>query len=245
MNDQAIMARESRVKEFAKRLGSNNVAVRNPGGPTGGQELSALYSQSIPDCSVVFTIPSLDMSLAEYHSAKDGGATLPGIGESLSGANRPMMEASVLSAASGDAAALEQKDPQNMNKPTSWTKSTLPYASHAVETNVADFFSKLIHSRLRSWTLLLLRHSLSTGETESRSRLLSMLSASIEVQKSETSFKTLDMPPGAMGQSKEADATVLPLLFEVILNLSVQEKVEKVTVRAPGTISGKYKWAFF
>lgn len=175
---------------------------------------------------------------------------LPGIGETRASVGllnynasnmasnvRPNMAASVLTAATNTAAAVEQKAAQNVSKQNSWTKTTLPQASHAVATNAAEFFSNLIDSRLRSWTLLLLRHSLSTGEHESRSRLLRMLSASIKVIHSETHFKTLQLPPSAVGQPKEADV-ILPLLFEVVLKLTVQDKIETVTLRAPGTISG-------
>lgn len=151
--------------------------------------------------------------------------------------SRPSMAASVLTAASNKAAKVEELAAIEMNKKTSWTRSTVVYASHAVATNASEFFSKLIDSRLRAWTLLLLRHSLSTGDAQSRTRLLSMLSASIQVKKAETRFKTLSLPESAKGQAKEADV-ILPLLFEVVLHLTIQDKPESVTLRAPGTISG-------
>ena len=127
---------------------------------------------------------------------------------------------------------------QNIGKITSWTKSTLEYASDSVKKNVSNSFASLVDSRVKAWTLLLLRHSLSTGDDESRSRLLSMLASSIKIDSAETSFKTLPLPDAAAEQAKD-NGVILPLLFEVVLHATVQEKQESVTLRAPGTVTGK------
>ena len=121
---------------------------------------------------------------------------------------------------------------------TSWTKSSLIYAPPAVNKNISSTLSNLIDSRVRAWTLLLLRHSLSTGDGASRSRLLNMLQCSVKLQKTQTTFQTLPLPDSARGQPKEADA-ILPLLFEAQIQVSIHGKVESVSLRTPGTIAGK------
>lgn len=224
--------REQTVKQFAEYLGTKCDARKSRYG------LKKLLADAVAEDEVVLQLPSLDMRLSE-----EEGQALPKIGEKKTSVSsfeeieeRPDMVASVLTAATNDAAKVEQTAAKNMSKQTSWTRSTVVYASQAVATNVSDFFANLIDSRLKSWTLLLLRHSLSTGDTESRSRLLNVLSASMKVASTETNFKTLPMPPSE-GHIAEADV-ILPLLFEVIVNLSAQGKTETITLRAPGTISG-------
>ena len=131
-----------------------------------------------------------------------------------------------------------QSAAQNIGKQTSWTKSTLPYATNAVGTNITESFTTLFNSRLRAWTLILLRHSLSTGSTDSRAKLLGMLSAKINIQSHEFYYRTLPLPEAAKNAKPIDSDIILPLLFEVTLNISIQEKPEKVVLRAPGTISG-------
>jgi hypothetical protein len=133
---------------------------------------------------------------------------------------------------------VEQQAAQSLGSLTSWTKSSLMYAASAISKNVSDSFSSLVDSRVRAWTLLLLRHSLTTGDSASRSRLLSMLSSIIKVHSAKTAFKTLPLPKSAVNQPKEADV-ILPLLLEVDMQVSIQNKVDTVTLRAPGTIAGE------
>lgn len=260
----AIRAADLSVAKFAQLLGTNSGAPSSSSGGEFGsptqqaghnidrsKALLALLSRNVTDDDVVLVLPSLAMRLSEQDAA------LPSIGEtragpldndeetktdegataSSNGPSRPRMEASVLTAASNDAAAVEQRAATSVSKQTSWTRSTVVYASQAVASNSSEFFSNLIDSRLRSWTLLLLRHSLSTGNQESRARLLNMLSATVKVEKTETKFKTLTLPEVARSQPKEADA-ILPLLLEITLFMSLKDQKETVTLRAPGTISG-------
>jgi hypothetical protein len=125
-----------------------------------------------------------------------------------------------------------------LKEETQWTKSTLVYASGAVSTNLVNSFSTRVDSRVRAWTLLLLKHSLSTGDSESRSRLLRILAAIIKVNSADITFKTLSLPDAASGKPNE-DEVILPLLFEAVLHITIQGRPETVTLRAPGTISGK------
>lgn len=232
------------LKKFSTLLGTTSSSKNES--ISGSKELIGLLSQCVEDEDVVLKVPSLDLRLSDG----DNGV-LPEVGKhsniSMADANeaspdqpvRPTMAASVLTMATDGKANIEQQAAQNIGKQTSWTKSTLRYAPVAVGTNISESLIQLINSRIRAWTLLLLRHSLSTGGQESRSRLLNMLSAKIKCESTKTVFKTLPLPPSAAGKPKEADV-ILPLLFEAHIELSIQEKSEIILVRAPGTVSGKY-----
>lgn len=207
---------------------------------TASRELLLCLSRNVEHHEVVCTLPSLDMRKLEEES---DASPLPKVGQHRM--KVPQMAASVLNVsnvadASAKAARVEQKAAQSLGTLTSWTKSSVMYAPRAVSKNVSDSFSSLVNSRVQAWTVLLLRHSLTTGDSSSRSRLLTMLSSIVKVVKAETSFKTLPLPPSAMGHVKEADV-ILPLLLEVEMQVSIQSKLESVTLRAPGTICGEYK----
>lgn len=227
------------------------------------KELTSLLSTSTGDDDVVLTLPCLDLRLIEGDLGKND--VLPQVGEHAAvspsteaqqatgihttGASaaaadfvesRPNMDASVLVLASDGQAIVELKAAQNIGKLTSWTRSTLSYASTAVGMNVSKSFSTLLNSRLRAWTMLLLRHSLSTGSDKSRSRLLSMLAANIQIKTVQTTFTTFPLPDAARGAKPNDSDIILPLLFEVIINITIQGKPKNVTLRAPGTISGKH-----
>ena len=203
--------------------------------------LMLCLSKNVESHEVICTLPALDMRNVD---AGVGTNPLPKVGEHAdvtTNTPKPQMEASVLSNAadaSAKAAQVEQKAAQSLGSITSWTKSSVAYAPGAVSKNISDSFSSLVDSRVRAWTLLLLRHSLTTGDTVSRSRLLTMLSSIIKIDSASTSFKTLPLPDSARGHEKEADS-ILPLLLEVDMEVSIQNQAEKVTLRAPGTVSGK------
>jgi hypothetical protein len=213
------------------------------------RELMIYLSKGLEHHEVICTLPSLDMRKIDEDT---GASPLPQVGQHFQteairadsmGADKtvPQMEASVLNSAadaSAKAAQVEQKAAQSLGSLTSWTKSSVVYAPSAISNNVADSFSSLVDSRVRAWTLLLLRHSLTTGDSASRTRLLSMLASIIKVDSATTTFKTLPLPESAASQPKHADV-ILPLLLEVDLQISIQKKDDSVTLRAPGTISGK------
>jgi hypothetical protein len=239
------------TKGVKKQTVASSLIKADPQGAASREMLMCL-SKQVESYEVICTLPSLDMRKLD----EDTGSIspLPKVGEHFqaetikttgasSGDNSgslPQMEASVLNNAadaSAKAAQVEQKAAQSLGSVTSWTKSSVVYASHAISENVANSFSSLVDSRVRAWTLLLLRHSLTTGDSASRTRLLSMLSSFIKVNSAETAFRTLPLPESAAHQPKEADV-ILPLLLEVDLQISIQSKVDTVTLRAPGTISG-------
>lgn len=195
-------------------------------------------SKSVGANAVVCTLPSLDMRKLD----EDPDATpLPGVGEHF-----PKMEASVLHNAAETSAkatqvAVEQKAVQTLGSPTSWTRSSLVYASKAISENARNSFSSLVESRVRAWTLLLLRHSL-TGDSSSRYRLLSMLESVITVNSAQLAFELVPMSTSVANMEKALDDpdVILPILVEVHLSITVHGKNCTVTLRAPGTISGKF-----
>jgi len=252
MNEQ-----EQIVSKFAALLGTRSIQkdsvasslVTSDPVAASARELLQCLSKTVESHEVICTLPSLDMRKVEDDS---GVGPLPKVGEhrntellEMMAVTEekavPQMAASVLSNAadaSAKAAQVEQKAAQSLGSLTSWTKSSVVYASTAIARNVSDSFSSLVDSRVRAWTLLLLRHSLTTGDSASRSRLLSMLSSIIKVHSARTDFKTIPLPESAAGQPKEVDV-ILPLLLEVEMQVSIQNKVDTVTLRAPGTIAGE------
>ena len=249
---------ESTVSKFAGLLGTvdgsaSAATAGQPLTPAGAaarsRDILSCLSNAVESHEVICTLPSLDMRKVEDENGMD---LLPRVGEHRgssgsgagagAGAGGPQMEASVLNSAPEDsakAAQVEQKAAQSLGSLTSWTKSSIMYSSGAISQNIADSFSALVDSRVRAWTLLLLRHSLTTGDSTSRSRLLSMLSSIVKVNSAQTKFKTFPLPESAAGQLKEVDV-ILPLLLEVDIQIAIQGASDSVTLRAPGTISGKF-----
>jgi len=248
---------EQVVARFAALLGTkgaqkgtmaSSLTDSDPG-VTRFRDLISCLSKTVESHEVICTLPSLDMRKVDDDL---GAMTLPKVRESRITAgidlpeadDRPVphMAASVLgnaADASAKAAQVEQKAAQSLGSPTSWTKSSVAYAPMAISKNVSDSFSSLVDSRVRAWTLLLLRHSLTSGDSASRSRLMSMLSSIIKVHSAQTAFRTIALPESAAGEPKEADV-ILPLLLEVDMDISIQGKTDKVTLRAPGTIAGEF-----
>jgi hypothetical protein len=251
-----VSKQEEVVSKFAALLGTKGTQkdtvasslLKSDPIAAASRELMLCLSKDVEHHEVICTLPSLDMRKAD----EDAGVNpLPKVGEhrqtesvlAAAGEEKtvPQMAASVLNNAadaSAKAAQVEQQAAQSLGSLTSWTKSSLVYAASAISKNVSDSFSSLVDSRVRAWTLLLLRHSLTTGDSASRSRLLSMLSSIIKVHSAKTAFKTLPLPKSAVNQPKEADV-ILPLLLEVDMQVSIQNKVDTVTLRAPGTIAGE------
>lgn len=235
-DDRNCSAASDALEKFAWGLCANETSAKPD------FRLQSLFSPDIADDAVVLTIPALDLKIEANKQE-----VLPTLGQHASAnmteEGKPDMAASVFAKAKESPKEIEdQKAVESIAKKISWTKSTVPYASSAVALNVSGSFKTLLNSRLKSWTLLLLRHSLSTGSTKSRSQLLGMLSSKIEIITSEVKFKTLALPNAAAGiKPKDSDA-VLPLLFEASVQISIQEKQEHVILKAPGTISGNYGW---
>lgn len=232
------------VSKFASLIGTKRTSKDSPPPASlvktdpqdaTSRELLLCISKSVAADAVVCTLPSLDMRKLD----QDDNSPLPNVGEHF-----PKMEASVLhnaAEASVKAAQVEQKAAQTLGSLTSWTRSSVVYASKAISENAANSFSSLVESRVRAWTLLLLRHSL-TGDSNSRSRLLSMLESIIKVNSAQIAFKPVPMSTLVANMEKAAGDpdVILPMIAEVDLNIAVHSKNCTVTLRAPGTISGKF-----
>jgi len=235
----AVVNKESQqelmVSKFASCLGASS---DSPFAGSSSSDFAQCLSPSVAAEAVVCSLPSLDMPPPPKEEGKS--SPLPELGQHREKPCVPEMTASVLNNAVVTPSYGEDEEAaRHLGTLTSWTKSSLIYAPPAVNKNISSTLSSLIDSRVRAWTLLLLRHSLSTGDGASRSRLLSMLSCSVKLKSTATKFQTLPLPDSARGQPKEADA-ILPLLFEAQLQLSIHDKVETVSLRAPGTIAGNF-----
>jgi len=183
-------------------------------------------------------------------------------GSSVSGMSAAVVAAAGQSpeAASANAAKLEAAAAANLGTPTTWTRSSVAQAPPSIVRSLSSSFYSLLDSRVRAWTLLLLRHSLSSGDDDSRSRLLALLatSSAIDLSKIVMSFQTLDLPPAMkaqLEQEKRAKAAaraagtlteaqkaerdcdlVLPLIFEANIDVNLQGQTVSVQLRAPGTV---------
>jgi len=232
------------VSKFASLIGTKRTSKEPPVATASlvkadpkeatSRELLMCISKTVAFDQVVCTLPSLDMRKLD----EDPDANLlPKVGEHF-----PMkMEASVLhnaAEASDKAAQVEQKAVQTLGKLTSWTRSSVVYASKSISENAANSFASLVESRVRAWTLLLLRHSL-TGDASSRSRLLSMLESIIKVNSAQIAFKPLKSVVNTEKTENDPDV-ILPLIAELDLNITVHNKNCTVTLRAPGTISAYF-----
>eukprot|EP00542_Grammatophora_oceanica_P020579 CAMPEP_0194048794 /NCGR_PEP_ID=MMETSP0009_2-20130614/28566_1 /TAXON_ID=210454 /ORGANISM="Grammatophora oceanica, Strain CCMP 410" /LENGTH=575 /DNA_ID=CAMNT_0038694779 /DNA_START=79 /DNA_END=1806 /DNA_ORIENTATION=- len=240
-----LAIQEMIVSNFASLLGSKN--KDNELKSATEKEFEECLSNTVNGTDIICSLPGLDLktSMKDEETARKA---LPKVGEhsrkTAAGNKVPAMAASVLNSAgaaeaSAEASDLEQRASQSLHTLTMWTKSTLVYAPSAISKNISASFNSLVNSRIRAWTLLLLRHSLTTGENASRSRLLNMLSSKIELKSVSTTFKTLSLPEAARLQPKEADV-ILPLLLEAVLEVSLKGKTDVVPLTAPGTISGNF-----
>ena len=101
--------------------------------------------------------------------------------------------------ANANAVKLEQAAARNLGAETKWTPSSVSQAPSALLRSLASSFSSLVDSRVRAWTLLLLRHSLSSGDNQSRSRLLTLLATSnrIDLSAIVTNFKVINVKSSA------------------------------------------------
>mmetsp|Transcript_13923 Transcript_13923/g.20562 ORF Transcript_13923/g.20562 Transcript_13923/m.20562 type:complete len:511 (-) Transcript_13923:151-1683(-) len=246
-----VSIQEALVSNFIKLLGAKGQGSRSTsaGITTISGDASSASAADFAEClsddatstDIVCTIPCMEMNLDA--KAKEA---LPNVGNHFSIADKPTMTATVLTAtseASENTSKMEEAAAKTLGNITSWTKSTLIHAPPAAAKNIAVSFSSLVAARVRAWTLLLLRHSLTTGNSSSRSQLLSMLSSDIDIISMQTSFTTLPLPESAREHQKEADV-ILPLLFEAKLQICIQGKDDVVFLRAPGTVSGHFSKGF-
>jgi len=244
-NSDVAVEQEAIVTRFATLMGTKTGRDGQAAPPSAEEQkqLLSCFADAVSDDSVVCTMPSPNLKVSGQ-----GDNPLPEVGQHMNtdttggGGLHPIMEASVLSTGeeSADAPKKEKKGAgPALSDTSSWTKSNVVYASASLLKDISDSFSSLVNSRVKSWTLLMFKNSISSGDNSNRSSILKMLAASINVQATRSNFRTLQLPASAQGQSKEADV-ILPLLFEVSLRVAMRDKSELVTLRAPGTVSGNF-----
>lgn len=251
-HSDVAVEQEGIVSRFAQLMGTNIGSDGQAAPPSIEQQhdLLACFATSVSDDAIVCTMPSINLN-----ATGEGNNPLPEVGQhmdtesSTGGGLHPIMEASVLGTdEAGDdpepekapEETAEKKSTPGLSDTSSWTKSSIIYASAAMLKSISDSFSSLVNSRVKSWTLLMFKKSLASGDNSGRSRILQMLSSNITITPMKSSFKTLQLPASAAGQSKEADV-ILPLIFEVSLRVAMRDKTEFVTIRAPGTVAGELK----
>lgn len=231
------------------------------GGDAGGAGGGTIGGPAIPAMAAAVFDPN---NTADAVTAANTAANaMPGSGASGMSAAVAAAAGQSPEAASANAAKLEAAAAANLGTPTTWTRSSVAQAPPSIVRSLSSSFYSLLDSRVRAWTLLLLRHSLSSGDDDSRSRLLALLatSSAIDLSKIVMSFQTLDLPPAMkaqLEQEKRAKAAareagtlteaqkaerdcdlVLPLIFEANIDVNLQGQSVSVQLRAPGTVGGE------
>jgi len=134
----------------------------------------------------------------------------------------------------------------NLGKPTQTTDATIQMTPSIILRNFVSSFSYLVDSRIRAWTLKLLKHSLATGDDQSRARVLALLSISSSVSLGAivTSFTALPIDKSWLksmnNDSSKFQETSIPVAFEGIIDVSIQGRVMTVKTKAKGSIHGSF-----
>ena len=161
--------------------------------PTLGQHHHPDHSSSLmgrEDISSTQKIPSMAASVFDMLSFTTQEMTVsnsvsPNNNDEDDDANNNMNENS-----GEETKSLEAKDSntdesntaaQNLSRSISYTRSSISQAPSTLQANLLSSFQSLVDSRVKAWTLLLLRHSLAKGDVESRQRLLSLLAAQQDI----------------------------------------------------------------
>jgi len=231
------------IRRFAEQLGT---ASGKPSIETNR------FSSSLSEDAVLCNVPSLKILPEDLVALPQVGTTtvpkvgvaraMPKVVQSNTNASASITNTSTATANKTPnpvQETVEQKVAKRLGTRIPFTKSTILTAPIDVATNISGSFSGLVESRVKAWTLLMLKQSIASGDRESRARLLAMLSAPTKVTSTVTSFKALPLPMSAR-EEKSADL-VLPLLFEARCGITLRNQEEQVIIRAPGTISGIFK----
>jgi len=255
-------SREESIQKFASCLKASTEKSSNENKKDSqtGDELQRFFEAgNVEEDSGLCEFPSLDLYSGEISALplpSVGKSTKTGEDESKPKPQVPAMSASVFStaakpatdaaSANANAVVLEQAAARNLSTVTTWKRSSLQLAPMSMLRALSKSFSSLVDARIRAWILLLLRHSLSRGDEQSRSHLLKLLatSHSIDVQSFTTSFQALPLPEkmkNTVSQENEnKNEVILPLIFEVVANIVFNEEHVRAKVRAPGTIAGTF-----
>ena len=163
-----------------KNVHGNNVMTK---------QLSDFEKYLDPDSQMgigaVCSFPSLDLGDKELPMPTVGASSSSGLSKQNSSTDVPSMRASILDLtdltktsqpskdphntscsvekANKNVAVLEQAAVRNLASPTTWTPSTVASAPQSMLQNLSQSYLSLVESRVKAWTLLLLRKSLSSG----------------------------------------------------------------------------------
>mmetsp|Transcript_11503 Transcript_11503/g.16664 ORF Transcript_11503/g.16664 Transcript_11503/m.16664 type:complete len:647 (-) Transcript_11503:241-2181(-) len=136
---------------------------------------------------------------------------------------------------------LEKVAAKILSEPVLWTRSSSPQAPSAFLSSLSSSFSSLIQARMKSWTMILIRHALKSGDEEGRTRLLSLLATSGSINSTAvvTKFQALKLPKEFASENKPGEI-ILPLIFESVTDIELHGRKLKIRLRAPGTINGTF-----
>ena len=130
----------------------------------------------------------------------------------------------------------------NLERPLTWDRESCAKAPMTLLRSLSISLSSVVDARMRSCTLVLLRHSLEKGDERSRSRLLALLSTGnkVSIRSVTTSFTASSLPLEVESKAvEEQGKVILPLIFDAVFEISVRGKLIKAALRNPGTIQGK------
>ena len=142
--------------------------------------------------------------------------------------------------ASISATKLEKAASKDLGRAITYTRSSAPHAPSVMTRALFDSFTSLVESRVKAWTLLLLRQSLSSGDETSRGRLMSLLASdNVELSAIVTTFNVEKKIMNTANNSEKSDSLTLPLTFEVDIDLKLHDKMISLHLEAKGTVEGK------
>jgi len=131
----------------------------------------------------------------------------------------------------------------NLERPLTWDRESCAKAPMTLLRSLSISLSSVVDARMRSCTLVLLRHSLEKGDERSRSRLLALLSTGnkVSIRSVTTSFTASSLPLEVESKAvEEQGKVILPLIFDAVFEISVRGKLIKAALRNPGTIQGTF-----
>jgi hypothetical protein len=158
---------------------------------------------------------------------------------------------------------LEESTSVNLGRLLSFTRTSVPHAPIALLQSLSSSFSSLIQSHVKSWTILLLRQSLSSGDETSRKRLLKLLAVQNELsvnamvtefiveeqqlgtilKQSDDALKRRESRIKKTNESGESGSVfhmeycdlILPLSFKIAMDISFHDEEVTVHFSAPGS----------
>jgi len=217
-----ISPRENVLCLFATLLGSASV-----NGPDGAPPTSPLLNKfiSLESDEVVCSFPALDLLTSRPMSniMQNNGTARNEVRQNI-----------------------KEVAAHNLGKTTQTTHVTIQMTPSIILRNFVSSFSYLIDSRIRSWTLELLKHSLTTGDDESRARVLSILSmsSSISLGAIVTSFTALPVDDNWRQYANDRDSehreASIPVEFQAVVDVSVQNRLATVKIKTRGSIHGTF-----